>query len=169
MIRDPRDPAILDLCRIWGPLLNLKDDEPNGAACLYTLFLKERYNQHNPGPRREPAYATGGRYANQELLARYGDAAACSYSNWQIMFPVARELGYLGRPADLDDDATAIQWVVKLIQKRIEPQARRNDGRLTLAELADAYNSGNCRDANVPHEYIAQAERYYVEALSVLT
>ena len=135
---------------------------------MYALFLNERYNATNSSPRFERAYSAGGRYCDPTLWVQYGRAAACSYSNWQIMFPVAVELGYRGTPEALDEDATAIVWVVQLLRKRLVKFARQEDGRATLSELLDAYNSGNPRDANVPHEYIARGAEHYADAFERL-
>ena len=168
MIRDPRDPNIIALCRVWGPEIGLQEGEPDGAALLYALYLNERYARHNEVPRFERGYAPGGRYCNRRLWEQYGRASACSYSNWQLMFPVACELGYAGTPEQLDDDATAIEWVVRLLRTRLVRLSRKDDGGAALDELLDAYNSGNPHDANVPAHYIAQGAEHYADALDVL-
>ncbi len=49
-----------------------------------------QYAGHNCGPRQEPAYSSGGKYATGTQAAlneRYGDAvAASSHGPWQMMF-----------------------------------------------------------------------------------
>lgn len=157
------------LCVIWGAQVTLHPDEPEGAPLLYTFFLNERYTDANPVPRLEKGYCPGGRYHTPALWGRYGEASAKSYSNFQIMFPTAVELGYVGDPETLDDDAQAIQWVVALLNRRLIRLSRKDDEFASLEELLDAYNSGNPRDANVPHKYIARGTRHYAEALRVFS
>lgn len=102
-------------------------------------------------PKHEKAYDWGGTYFNRALWSKWGSWAACSYSSFQIMFPAAVELGFSGSPMDLWDDEIAIHWVIDFIQKRI-----LDKGASTLEQFADAYNSGSCKDAFVPTEYITR-------------
>ncbi len=171
MIRStPEDRAEAhDLCRQWGPSLELQDGEPEGAALLLALFGNEHYNAANPGPRLETAYCPGGRYFDGRQWEAHGEACAKSYSNWQIMYPVARELGYQGKPQDLDDDTTAIEYVVRYLNRRCILKSRKKTGGIAeLADILDAYNSGSPLDGNVPTAYIARGKRNYQEALRVL-
>jgi hypothetical protein len=90
-------------------------------------------------PRHERAFDFGGRYANEELCKRWGAWAACSYSSFQIMFPVAVELGFDPKrsPVDLWDDEIAIHFVVEYIRKRILAR-----GITKIENLASVYNTG---------------------------
>jgi len=158
---------ILDLCRWYGPTLGLNDLEPVGARVLYAIFSNERYNAANAVPRIEAAYCPNGRYYVPTLYAKYGVAIAKSYSNWQIMALVAHELGYRGNPEDLDNDDVAITWVCELMRKRILRMSRKDDSKATLAEVLDAYNSGNPRDGNVPLAYITKGQTAYTDSESL--
>ncbi len=168
MIASDRDPRILALCREYGE--ELTETGLNGAALLYALFRNEHYNRTNDEPRYEPTYDLGGRWcppAQAARVAKWGQAACCSYSNWQIMFPVACELGYKGSPAALDDDDTALPWVVRLLNRRLVPLCRKNDGIVTVAEVADAYNTGNPRDSLHNFDYETRAVQHYAEGLTL--
>jgi len=156
-----------DLCRTWGPRIELLDGEPNGVCLLYALFMNERYNTHNAVPRYEKGYGPGGRYFNQALWDKWSEDSAKSFSNWQIMYLVAVELGYQGPPNLLDIDGVAVEWVVRLIKKRLARLSRKDDGLATLEEILDAYNTGNPRDANIPHKYIERGIEHYAQAKEV--
>jgi hypothetical protein len=84
------------------------------------------------------------------------------------MYPVAVELGFTGKPQDLDDDTVAIDYVVRLLNRRLIPFARKDDQRASLEELFDAYNTDNPRDANIPHAYIQKGLASYATAQRVL-
>ncbi len=160
------------LCREWGPRLLLRSGEANGTAVLWALFQREHYDPHNSVPRLEKAYCPGGRYftPNQDRLwTIYGPAAAKSYSNFQILYPVAVELGFTGPPVTLEDDAVAIEYVVRLLNRRLIPLSRKDDGKVKAGELFDAYNSGNPRDVRTPEvqAYVADALMHYAEGLAL--
>jgi len=160
--------AIQDLCRGWGHRLELHEGEPEGVWVLYALFLNERYNKDNPVPRLEKAYCPGGRYYSDRQWKVYGEDSAKSFSNWQIMYPTAFELGYRGMPHELDDDAVAIRWVVELLNRRIIRRARINDQVVTLEELLDGYNTGDPADAIHNHEYVRCGSEHYAQAREII-
>jgi hypothetical protein len=160
--------AMADLCRGWGDRLELREGEPIGAYVLFALFLNERYNKANPDPRLEKSYCPGGRYYSDRLWKLYGEDSAKSFSNWQIMFPTAHELGFRGMPTELDDDAVAIRWVVELLNRRIIRRARINDQVVTLEEIFDGYNTGSPNDQFVNPEYVRRGKEHYAEAEKVI-
>ena len=144
-------------CREYGPYLTLlRPGEPNGPTLLYSLFLTERYNKYNSKPRSERSYRPGGLYfpRMKVLWEKYQDAAACSYSNFQIMFPTASELGFEGTPQELDEDKVAIVWVVELLKRRVIWMARKSRGFAPAEAIYDGYNSGNPNDKRIPETYI---------------
>jgi hypothetical protein len=111
----------------------------------------------------EPAYCYGGFYyksPNGEDLRRlskiYGCLAHCSYSSWQILFLAAYEEGFRNDPTALRNDAEAVHWVVRFLNRRILDRYPR----ILIDSIADAYNSGRPYDANRPDGYI----RAFVEA-----
>lgn len=120
------------------------------AAFAHNESYYGRYNK----PRVERVYSPGGYYflrAEHVRLGwqRYGDDAAASWGSFQLLWVVAFELGFRGAPDELADDFVGLPWAIKLLNRRIVGRGAR-----TLAEMADAYNSGSFKDQNVPHEYI---------------
>jgi len=131
-------------------------------ALLWAFYRCEKYDKHNHVPRFEKACAPGGYYYErspmlQEEYEKWGTWAACSYSNFQILYITARELGYDGPPLALDKDSVALPFVVKLINRIIVR------GAATPAEIADAYNTGIHKDSNIPVKYIKKFLRFYEE------
>ncbi len=159
---------IQDLCRGWGFRLNLRIEEPVGAYVLYALFLNERYNEDNAIPRLEKSYCPGGRYYSERLWKVYGEDSAKSFSNWQLMYATAFDLGYRGMPNELDDDTVAIRWVVELLNRRVIRLARSNDQVVTLEEIFDGYNTGNPNDKIVNPDYVRRGKEHYVRAEAVI-
>jgi len=140
----------------------------DAEALLWAVYECEKYTKTYRVPRFEPAYAPGGLYFRNSSMvrreyAKWGSSASCSYSNFQIMFIVARELGYDAPPLALDKDSVALPYVVRYINKRVLKR-----GAKTVAEIADAYNSGTHRDANVPERYINKFTRKYAQHLTRL-
>lgn len=143
-----RCPASL---RAQALMLAIADVESSGGA--------------NCTPRHEPAYDIGGKlYRAQtpgarklrELRAEWGAWAACSYGAWQVMYPVAIELGFGLTPIDLATKLS-VQGAVAatLLTRRVLPQVPPgSDAETALSVIGDAYNSGTSRDAFVPEEYI---------------
>lgn len=112
-------------------------------------------------PRFEPGYGPGGTYYNKENYGRWGAWACCSYSSFQIMYPTAMELGYTGNPVELQlKDEVAIVYVKKYFEKRVFAKTSKF---ITIANAADAYNSGSFLDSNIPQKYVASFYIYYNE------
>lgn len=147
------------LIPVWATRLHV----PPGidpVRLLKAIAMRESRYGVLTTPRREPAYCPKGRYfdaAQARRYQRYGSAAACSYSSFQVMFPVACELGYAGTPEQLGGDAEGIQWAVELLNTRIfgRDQAR------TIEEIGDAYNSGSCKDRFKPIAYMQAVKGFY--------
>lgn len=131
----------------------------DAEALLWAVYRCEKYDKHNRVPRYEKAYAPEGAYFNdavEKLYKKWGVFASCSYSNFQILFVVAVELGYEGPPLALDHDSVALPYVVRYIYRRCV-----HTGAKTVEEIADAYNSGTHLDDNVPAAYIKRFRQYY--------
>lgn len=133
----------------------------DAEALLWAIYRCEKYDKHNKVPRFEKAFAKGGSYYEaseliRELCKTWGTFASCSYSNFQILFVTACELGYLGPPLALDHDSVALPYVIRYIHKRV-----LQTGATTVEEVADAYNSGTHLDANVPIRYIKRFRKFY--------
>jgi len=151
---------IKQLAADWGGKIDCPKDV-DGGALLLALAEVESSGGTNAIPRFERAYSIGGYYYRRashvrELWKRWGDWASCSYSSWQIMFVTATELGFSGSPQDLRRDPLAIPFVVKYLNVRAFAK-----GATTVAQAADAYNSGSFADAMVPADYIAKVQAAY--------
>lgn len=147
------------------------EDLPNTINCGALLMAISRAESSGGifgGVLRvEPSYAIKGkRYFNEALYRLYGDAAAGSWSSWQIMYPTALELGFTGAPWDLWDDEIAIQWVCRYIEKRVIKRAINRGEVITVEMIADGYNSGTPFDRNIPEDYIFKVKKYYLEEIS---
>jgi len=140
-------------------------DTLNAEALLWAVYHCEKYTTAYPNPRFEPSYAPGGYYHDtaqhvRDAYAEYGRDAACSYSNFQILYIVATELGYVGPPRALDKDSFALPFVIKYINRRV--LARGAD---TPEEVADAYNSGSYTDSHKPEGYMKRFRYFYDQAI----
>lgn len=128
----------------------------NGEAYLAaTAQVESGFGKYNV-PKYEKAYDLGGRYGNVEYWRKYGSHYACSYSSFQIMYPVAVELGFTSSPYELADDNTAILWVIELFRKR-----GLREKLSSVDQMADFYNSGSAKDAIRPAKYIADIKYHY--------
>lgn len=154
---------IKQLIEEHAPLVQAPKDI-NPAALLWAIYFCEKYTKGNRVPRLEAAYQPKGYYyehseAVRAEYERWGDYAACSYSNFQILYVTARELGFQGPPLALDRDSVAIRFVVELLNRRIFGR-----GAKTVEQVADAYNSGSFRDQHQPIAYIQKFVKFYEKA-----
>lgn len=148
------------ICEVHGLFLDKLAPWMDGEICLKALATVESsYGIYNI-PRHEKAYDLGGIYSKsyKPLLIKYGAMAACSWSSFQIMYPVAYELGFQGDPIELQNDELAIMWVMEYIRKRI-----LDKGCSRLQDFADAYNSGTFRDKLIPEDYITKFMKAYLD------
>jgi len=130
----------------------------DGAALLVAIAeVESQKGERRECPRHESAYCYGGFYYKSpngdDLRAaseKYGCLAHCSFGSWQIMYITARELGFNGKPTDLNDDTIALPLVVRYMNRRILDRFPR----ITVAGIADAYNTGRPDDAHVNPLYI---------------
>lgn len=112
----------------------------NAVALLGALAENESSFGANAIPKYEKQFDYGGRFYARELCKKWGAWAACSYGSFQIMYPVAVELGFDPNrsPAELWDDEVGIHWVIEYINRRIIDR-----GAASLRDFAAAYNGGN--------------------------
>ena len=139
----------------------------NKEAVLWAVYGCEHYTKRYYFPRYEPAYAPEGLYYRnsrevRDAYDRWGKSAACSYSNFQILYITATELGYSGPPLGLDRDSIAIPFVIKYINERIFAKPRHE----TVEQVADGYNSGTHLDRLKPLKYMERFRRYYDKAIA---
>ncbi len=153
---------------VQGPL--------NGYALLAAIALVESTGGVNNYPNFEPYWVPEGTaftiegkiqkgrhpLTNSLVNARflkYGMAAGCSFSSWQILYHTAADMKYSGAPWELWNDHFAIHWVVKLLNRIHET------GADTIEKVADAWNSGTYKDRIVPEAYIAKLKAAYDEII----
>lgn len=128
----------------------------DGPLMLWAFSGNESsYGQNRLFVKNETNYMPGGVYfrasaALQALYKKFGILACSSFGSFQIMAIVAQEMGHIGNPVELQDDEVCAKFMSKLIAERFV----KHQGCKTLAELGDAYNSGNARDQNIPKVYI---------------
>lgn len=160
--------VIADLCRQFAD--KLYDLPPNGgpynfheppdkAKVLWAFAGIESNFGQRMTPNQEDGYDWGGCYANKRLLVRWGSWAACSYGAFQIMYPVALELGFKGSPLDLCVPSANIDIAIKYLNNRVIGHPIHPAKKIT--DLPDAYNSGNHFDRNVPEAYIKKWVKCY--------
>jgi hypothetical protein len=143
-------------------------------ALLVAMTGNESSWGTDSAPRFEPGYYRGGAYylkpANdwlRDLVRRYAQCAAMSWGPWQIMYPVAYELGYKGsahaHPWGLYEPELSLHWVIEYLNRRVFAK-----GAMTVAQVGDAYNTGSCRDANHNLKYETDLEAHYAETVAAL-
>jgi hypothetical protein len=159
-----RTANLVQIIQIAAGLLQPKIPFADALSLLGALAEVESSFGEFAVPKYEKAYDWGGPYFSveqRERWKRWGAWAACSYSSFQIMYPTACELGFTGTPIELCKDNVAIDWVMKLIERRIIDR-----GATTIMQVADAYNSGSFRDAMYPNEYIKKFSDAYATVVS---
>lgn len=152
--------TLVALCLKYGPELHV----PAGVAgpqLLWALSGNESsFGAHCP-PKHEDGYCYGHKYYDAGYSQSWGCLAHCSFSPWQIMATNARQY----TPLELmQDPEKALITVVSHINRKILAAQKA----ATLSEIADAYNSGNWRDAIVPQDYIDKLHRNYLVAMPPL-
>jgi hypothetical protein len=166
--------ALLEACRQEGVRLNgcvtHRTKPVDGATLLWAIAGSEtNFGLKSEYVREEKAYMPGGYYYRnagyiRTEQARWGVLACSSFGAFQIMYPLAYELGYREHPVLLQNDKICAKWAADAILKRFVRQ-----GCLTLTDLFDAYNTGSSRDMNVPEAYIAKGIGFYEAGLPTLT
>lgn len=153
---------ILSLCQKYGPMLRVPPGI-DGAKVMAAIAANESSTGQNCKPRYEPAYDRGGRYADAtqiKLLNEFGVEAAYSYGPWQQMF--CNCPGYVPMELRLHPERCAVAFVAHFNNYVV-----RHCGAASMAEFAQAWNSGNCdRKPKTPGviRYIADAEAAYASA-----
>lgn len=143
------------------------------AAILHALAeVESDHGARRLATLHEPAYCYGGFYYKgpngadlRNLSTAWGCLAHCSYGSWQIMFMSAYEQGFRGDPCELRNDAVGLPWVLRFLNRRILDKYPR----ITLPNIADAWNSGKPFDANKPVAYIEKFVEAHTRWLERLT
>ncbi len=148
-----------ELCRYAAQLVT----PPPGidaAALFAALGAVESSSGRQLGPLcGAAAYEPAGAYYHSDLEQRWGGSAACSFGPWQIVGANAATLRPDITPRQLfHDSRLAAELSAEHLQRRVIDRGAR-----TVAEIADAWNSGSHRDSFVPHAYIAAVQAAYDE------
>jgi len=135
-------------------------------------------------PRDEKGYYVGGYYYENPgngwlrmLVKKYGRCAASSWGPWQIMYPVAYELGYRGggfaHPWGLYEPDQCLHWVVEYLNRRVfrfwpsAPKPALMAPAMTIQQVGDGYNTGNFRDDHHNPKYESDLAQHYAEAAAL--
>lgn len=164
-------PGLVTLIKKWSvgltfPEVFLVDDtlEPVDPQVFLGAFsLNESSGGKNNRPKHESAYDVGGRYCKGtqlNLVNQYGEAAACSYSSFQLMFICFYEMGFSPTPLQAGNDEYALPAIIKFFNMRIFRERAKGIPNF-LGMAGDAYNSGNYKDRNVPADYIKKLIKNY--------
>jgi hypothetical protein len=157
--------TIARLCHDYAERMLLPADcGLDAARVLWALAGAESSFGQDFAPRHEASYCRGGRYFDIAATRDYGCLAHCSYTPWQIMY--ANFQTGMWPPYLLDEvtsPAVGIRTAIARINKAIQEGAR------TLAQIADAYNSGSFRDSVIPVAYINDVqEKYLIEMPEII-
>jgi len=115
--------------------------EMNAQAFLMAIAdLESSFGEYGV-PRFELSYSRSSiAYKKSKLLQdgyrEFGDLCACSYGPFQILWIVARELGYRDHPLNLWSGVISVPYVVEYINKFF------NYGPKNEMDLAAMYNAG---------------------------
>jgi len=173
-----QDEAIRDAIEAHHEELSLPAGSDLDARALLAAICGNETAWGDPNWRwkapHEPAFDRGGRYywGNRMDIMRYGDLAARSWGPWQTMYPVARELGFLGHPWDLNIEARAVSVLIDYLNRRtfVEwPKAPKGSlvaPARSVRDVGDSYNTGSMRDTNHNPKYEADLEANYARALA---
>lgn len=137
--------------------LRTKDGIDNARVLHALADVESNHGERHLATLHEAAYCYKGRYYTaptggdlRRLSRVYGCLAHSSFSSWQLLFMAAYEEGFRGDPCELRNDAEAIHWVIRFLNRRIYDRYTI----LTPEKIADAWNSGRADDDNVPTGYI---------------
>lgn len=150
---------VADACRQWGPAVRAGSLGIDGVRLLWALSGNESSYGLNCGPRHEPVYCTGRYSAAPQIVAltaKYAHNAHCSFGPWQMMLANFTGLYSL---SDFGRVGFCAMQAASFINTRILMHGKAT----TIEQIADAYNTGDWRDSNVPEKYIADCVRNYNE------
>ena len=168
----PPDRIIAASLDAAAALSNVCPNAINPRALVRALAEVESSFGTNCAPRHERAYDlrgklhdanTPGGEALRGFRRVWGAWAACSYGPWQVMYAVARELGFNVTPVELAENIGLNGMVASaLLRKRIFREVPTGSDRERCLEIiGDSYNTGNSRDANIPSDYIEKLKAAY--------
>lgn len=165
---------ILTAIDIWAP--SLRSGDLVAEAVLAAITCPETsWGLRWKASKSERAYKPGGAYFINHvpgLYDEYGDAAASSWSAWQILYVAAWEMGFRGDPWRLCDPTVSLEYVVKLLNARCfnewkgAPTPELMKPADTIEEVGDMWNSGTFRDSRPPlPDYLPKIVPAYERAL----
>jgi hypothetical protein len=149
------------LCREHGPTLHLPPGV-DGAQMLWAFAGRESSFGARCVPLHEKAYCYGSKYYKTDKVLRdlteaWGCWSHASYGPWQILFDNAYRLDHTIDPIRLMTDP-AVCTVITVAEFNRIMDLQKPPG---LREIADAWNSGDWRDAIRPNDYMDAVESFY--------
>ena len=156
--------TIVALCRRFGPAVKTPEGI-SGEQLLWALSGNESTFGINCAPRHEAGYCHGGKYFDPSLTSIWGCLAHCSYGAWQVMYPNISSGGGIDPIAAIRQPEIGANAAVQFINRNILGREKAT----TLQQIADAYNSGDWRDRNVPGRYIADLVKNYAVPIPDMT
>ena len=155
MISFPKS-DVLAACAQYGVSLNVPNGI-DGPRCMAAIASNESSLGANCGPRQEPAYSDGGRYANADLLGRYGTAAASSHGPWQMMFdnftPEAQEA--------IGNGTADVSLFAQEFVRFFNAYVIRARHAQTLEQIGQVWNMGHIGKAGADPEYVNKLQVAY--------
>lgn len=139
---------------------------------LLCSIIEKETDWVNNIPRFEPAYGPGGLlYKRSKVLQseylKWGPLVSCSYGPAQIMYIVAKELGYSGHPLHLWSGEVSLPYAVAYINKLVNQFNAK-----TIEQIAAGYNGGPgviSKPDKWPKGYIARFAAIYDRLLNRYT
>jgi hypothetical protein len=148
------------LCREMGPQLQCPDGV-DGVRLLWAIAGRETTFGDNCTTMHEAGYCYGGKYSKdavvKHLSTEWGCLAHQSYGPWQILFYEANRFDPAADPIHLLN--SPIYCGALVVKKMNDIFAKQHPA--TVREIADAWNSGSCRDAIIPKDYMDAVQSNY--------
>ena len=151
-------------CRAWGTSLWLQGLDVDGPRLLWALSGAESGFGENCTPRHEPAYCTGRYSTNAQVMAltkRYQHGAHASFGPWQLMLVCAQTTTKPEETSAAPEMFARVDFAAMKTVAFINERILRAQAAKTVSQIADSFNSGTYRDANVPHAYIDKVVGFY--------
>ena len=130
---------VMAMCLTYGQLLDVSHDI-DGPRLMAAISSNESSFGVDCGPRHEPEFDVGGRWATSslqaKLLTRYGSAAACSYGPWQMMF--GNYVGYTPDELNTNLRANAVEFV-----RFFNSYVIGDKHASTIEEIGEVWNEGH--------------------------
>lgn len=147
------------LCKFGASLVRNCPPTLDATGVLHALGFVESSHGKYSVPRFEPAYSRKGRYASRANDQRWGDAAACSYGPWQIMFINAQGQVPAITPAEMQTSPVSCAVATALFLDNV---VLGRQGAQAIEQVLDAWNTGKFTDSILPAgDYVSRGAEDY--------